>query len=387
MLTSLRFGLGSLLVSSLVAGCVFDAHGTRQDTTSTGQGGSATSSSVSSGGSGPSSTTVGSGGNGPVCGDGVVEPPETCETGSASFPSCQACKIVAQCGNNVIDPGEACDETSADCTSCQVTAGKCFNAEKLTLSLAPVASTSVGSTITLPGAFSDTQMCGGAQPRAVKLFRYDVGPYPNGLFISATGDGGTFNDAVIWRYAGCALASSACNDIDPDPLGVANNTAFLAIPPQAPGSVIFLAIGDWGSQTGAFHYIATPMRYFEDLEGSLGQLVPTGSWVTSTHFASMSNPAAKATLESPDIDVVGIHNLQIALVQNLSTGAMATAVVTPDGGAPTVSASIPDTAGAVAGRAVTVTLPPGTKSAKVRLEMAAGTGYWEIHRVVVGEVP
>ncbi len=83
--------------------------------------------------------------DGPVCGDGVIEPPETCDDGN-TIPG-DGCSGVCQiepghvcptpdkpcvetwvCGNGIIDPGETCDDgnnTSGDgCSStCQIEPG------------------------------------------------------------------------------------------------------------------------------------------------------------------------------------------------------------------------------------------------------------------------
>src|SRR5690242_11142811 len=49
----------------------------------------------------------------PLCGDGVLEPPEQCDDGAANSDSTPgACRMnctVARCGDGVIDPGESCD--------------------------------------------------------------------------------------------------------------------------------------------------------------------------------------------------------------------------------------------------------------------------------------
>lgn len=54
----------------------------------------------------------------PVCGDGLIESPETCEDGNASpgdgcDQNCQI-EILPECGDLVIDPGEVCDDGNDD---------------------------------------------------------------------------------------------------------------------------------------------------------------------------------------------------------------------------------------------------------------------------------
>jgi cysteine-rich repeat protein len=62
-----------------------------------------------------------------VCGDQVVEAPETCDDGNATpGDGCsQICRIEQYCGNGVVDPGEQCDDgnssNSDGCSAnCQV---------------------------------------------------------------------------------------------------------------------------------------------------------------------------------------------------------------------------------------------------------------------------
>jgi len=66
----------------------------------------------------------------PVCGDGMIEPPEQCENnadctdpGAECIPPGQPgeCMCSVGCGNNVIDPGEECDGTADD-----VCPGRCL---------------------------------------------------------------------------------------------------------------------------------------------------------------------------------------------------------------------------------------------------------------------
>ncbi len=386
MASSARFGAFAAVLS--LSACVFDPHGSRQDTTSTGQGGATSSASVGPGGATSSvATGTGAGGALALCGDAIVETPETCETGDVPFASCVSCMIVHTCGNGVVEPGEACDESSANCNSCQVSGGACFGVDPLAMTLTPTPATTQSATALLPGDFDDaaTPCALASQTRAVRVYRFDVGPYPSGLFVSATGD--TNLDPVLWAFDGCTKTPLSCNDIDPDPLGVSNNTAYLNLPLAAPGSVLFVAVGDRGNQTGAYHFIAAPTRFFEDFEGSLGQFTATGSWLTSTHYVSMSNPPSDADLVSSDIDVVGLTDLQVAVVHNLSAGATASVVVVPNGGGPTSQAILGATPGSVAGASVNLTIPPGTSSAKLHLHMAQGSGYWEIHRVLLGPKP
>ncbi len=379
-----------LSCSWTASGCVFNALGSRQDdATTTGQGG-ATSSSVGPGGPGvtssPSSSASGPSGGGPVCGDGVVEAPETCESGNESFPSCAACTIEHQCGNGVVEPGEACDTATADCTNCAVVAGACFGAEPLPLSLTAVASSSASS-LMIPGSFDDTGMCASGGDRSVKLFRFEVGPYPSGLFVSATGDMPPFNDAVVWAYAGCTSASTTCNDVDPDPpvVGTMPNAALLALPLQPPGSVIFVAVGaKTANQSGAFHFVAAPTRFFADFENQSEGFNVGAGWSFTPQSVTAINPLGDAILESPDIDVVGLNQLQIAIYGAAPTGVKGHVIVVPDGGAPLPFVAVPDTGGAITERSVTQAIVAGTKSARVRLVLPPGPGTWEVHRLLVG---
>jgi cysteine-rich repeat protein len=54
----------------------------------------------------------------PICGDGVVDPPETCEDGkSVDFYGCSAKCRREFCGDNTIQPGEECDSGYASAVS------------------------------------------------------------------------------------------------------------------------------------------------------------------------------------------------------------------------------------------------------------------------------
>ncbi len=102
--------------------------------------------------------------DGAVCGDGVVEPPETCDDGN-SVPGdgcsgvCQVepgyacptpgkpCVKVWVCGNGVVDPGETCDDGNTQsgdgCSStCQIEAGWQCPDTPSELALPPAASAS-----------------------------------------------------------------------------------------------------------------------------------------------------------------------------------------------------------------------------------------------------
>ena len=61
----------------------------------------------------------------PVCGNGVVEPPEGCDNGannSDTVPdACRTDCSRAHCGDGVVDTGEACDNTTSFCdSSCNI---------------------------------------------------------------------------------------------------------------------------------------------------------------------------------------------------------------------------------------------------------------------------
>jgi hypothetical protein len=225
-------------------------------------------------------------------------------------------------------------------------------------------------------------------PRDVKVYEFDVGPYPSGLYVAASGDAGGVGDAAIWVYNGCKKTPTLCNDVDPDPLATMGNPAFIALPVQAPGSVVYVAIGDHGGGMGNFDFIAAPTRLFADFENTAESFTAGTGWTVGAHSMNVLNPAAPTTLESPDVDVVGITNLSIAFSELLTTGANATIVVVPDVGPSLAPVAVPDTTGTLKGRGVTVAIPAGTKSVKVRFILApGGNPDWELHRVIIGPVP
>jgi hypothetical protein len=259
-------------------------------------------------------------------------------------------------------------------------------AESLPLSLTPVMVTSSGASTTVPGSFGDgSPACASGSTRPVKIFRFDVGPYPEGLFVSATGAPGL--DAVLWAYRGCSQAPVACNDVDPDPLGFATNTAFLALPIAPPGSVFYVGVADWGPGSGSFNFVAAPTRFFEDFKNGFGQFTPSAGLSASLEYVYASAPSAKVTLDSSDIDMVNVGTLQVGVQHNLSSSGMASVTLVPTGGGATAQATLNSTSGLVAGQVVNLAVPPGTQTAKLHFEMAAGSGYWEIHRVVAGPKP
>ncbi|MEM3154845.1 MAG: LamG domain-containing protein [Candidatus Woesearchaeota archaeon] len=62
----------------------------------------------------------------PGCGDGIIEPPEECESDS-DCPTGEQCNTCActSCGNGVLDPGEICEPPGSSCTQTSGEEGVC----------------------------------------------------------------------------------------------------------------------------------------------------------------------------------------------------------------------------------------------------------------------
>lgn len=87
---------------------------TEGETTETGSGStsgtvtSTTTMDTSSGSEG--SSTGNSTGNSTTCGDGIIQPPETCDDGNTNDDDECPGNCISMCGNGVINGGEACDD-------------------------------------------------------------------------------------------------------------------------------------------------------------------------------------------------------------------------------------------------------------------------------------
>jgi hypothetical protein len=230
----------TLLVTSLLPSCFFDAIGTgQQGGGGPGQGG-ATSSASEVGGSTSTSGGDGTGGAGGALVGG--------SGGEGGQPP-------VLCGNGVLDANEECDQPE-NCTNCLVSgASPCLGAEGLSFGAATVGTT-LGSPVTVgPGGNFDDAGCAerdGARP--AKLYRFDMGPVATGLRVDVNGhtpDG--LDDPIVWIYKGCTPSPLTCaGDADTDP-----ETAQIGV--QPPYTIVYVAFAEYGSGNagGDFQYTVT----------------------------------------------------------------------------------------------------------------------------------
>lgn len=169
----------------------------------------------------------GMGGASQFCGNGVLDPGETCDDGNGQMgDGCNdVCQIDAVCGNGKKESGEACDDggivsgdgCSATCTLEMGTV--CGNAIDLQN---PMLITKDGEVTTYNGTtngsmlvnFSNPTCSTGTTGIATVLHRYRTVPTLSRLIAKTMPIGGPLADPVLWMLSDCRnpTTEAACND-------------------------------------------------------------------------------------------------------------------------------------------------------------------------------
>ncbi|TKD07341.1 myxococcus cysteine-rich repeat containing protein [Polyangium fumosum] len=187
-----------------------------------GQGGAGGMGGAGNGGAG-NGGAGGQGGASFVCGNGVIEPGETCDDGNA-MPA-DGCS--SQC---LLEPGTTCGD------AVDLLATGQMQGETLVY-----AGTTLGSPV--PGFGTPTCSAGGTAAPAV-VHRYVTGSSPARVTFETTDIGGALADTVAWAYLDCLDTSveHACDDDSGDGPLARLETAVL--PPQTP---VFLVVSGYAA--------------------------------------------------------------------------------------------------------------------------------------------
>lgn len=290
--SSLRVGWGT--VSLLAAGCFVDSVGTPPPLGGSPSDGGGGSSSSFAGGAGTGGATTGGaggmpqggeGGEGgspppPNCGDGMAVTGEQCEDGNlVAGDGCDAsCQFESMCGNGEIEPTEDCDQgpnCAVDCkavvdSGCALAVGHQDPDTNETVELnapnnpfpVPIAMGEWAYTGGICDAFGDVM-------NPTNVYRIQVGPYPEGVFIKVHKKGNL--DPVLALYKGCGDGPGAplfCHHAD---------DAFVVSDVVPAGSVMFATVGD-RADGDDFDMFLWFHRFWATFDSLAGFTFDAGTW-------------------------------------------------------------------------------------------------------------
>jgi len=337
--SSLRVGWGVLSLSCV--GCFVDAVGLPPAGGGPTQGGGSTingfTGGEAQGASGAGISTAGrdEGGAGgappPFCGDGTVVTGEACEDGNRDpGDGCNDCEFEQTCGNNAIEPTEECDPPSADCTA------EC-KAEATTGCAMAVGYQGPSTNESVDSRAADNpfiipllsgELTGGCDVNdaliPTNVYRIQVGPYPEGVFLKAKG--GSNTDPVLSVYKGCGESAAAglfCNHAD---------TAMVVTDVVPAGSVMFATVGDRGDG-GDFEFWLWFHRFWATFDTSSDWLIDPASWiqgVSEMNIANVSDTDGGA-MASPPVFVGNLGSFEVVLNYGFDKAAVNLAVSFDDG--------------------------------------------------------
>jgi cysteine-rich repeat protein len=342
---SLRLGWGA--ISLLAAGCFVDSVGVPPPIGGApieGGGGSATT-FVGGAGTGGSGLVGGEGGTPPQggeggaslpnCGDGVVVSGEQCEDGNdVPKDGCTAnCQFEATCNNSKLEPTEECDPEGPTCTSdCKAAPGSgCSTA---------VAHQDADTDETiepdaLPNPFPIPPFAGEWGPIDVcdivndvdnptNVYRIQVGPYPEGVFIKVHGKSNV--DPVLALHKGCGDTPNAplfCHHAD---------DAFVVSDVVPAGSVMFATVGD-RADGGGFDMFLWFHRFWATFDTMTGFTADLATWAqgASETFTVNISDADGSALVSPPIFVGNLASFEVVSHYGFDTSDLKVAVSFDDG--------------------------------------------------------
>jgi cysteine-rich repeat protein len=341
--SSLRAGWGILPL--ICVGCFVDAVGLPPEGSGNGPGGGTTTTGFTGGGGegasgagvsmgGGGSDTGGSGGTLPArCGDGTAVTGEDCEDGNLTpGDGCDAsCHFEMMCGNNTIDPTEECDPQRDNCTSmCKAEAGTgCAAAisHQDPLTDETVSTVAAANPFLIPPSSGEfVESCDTSADVAIptNVYRIQIGPYPEGIFLKAKRSGNT--NPVLSVYKGCGDSPTAglfCNHAD---------SAMVVTNVVPAGSVMFATVGDRGGG-GDFEFSLWFHRFWATFDTSTDWLLDPGTWFQGTSELLVSNvsDADGSAMISPPIFVGNLNSFEVVLHYGFEKSSMS-ASVSFDGG-------------------------------------------------------
>ena len=207
------------------------------------------------GGTGGTGGAGGQGGSSAACGNGQIEPGETCDDGN-TMPA-DGCS--SQC---LLEPGTVCGDAVDLLTAGQKQGN-----------VLVYAGTTLGSPVT--GFGTPTCSAGGTAAPAV-VHRYVTGPAHARVSFETTDIGGALSDTVAWAYLDCLDTQSehACDDDSGDgPLARVETTV---LPPQTP---VFLVVSGYAAaNVGPYELRVTEQPYaLAEASGTCAVPSPAGA--------------------------------------------------------------------------------------------------------------
>ena len=287
--SSSQVGWGVL--SLLAAGCFVDSVGNPPPIGGSVSDGGGGSTSNFTGGAGTAGAPMGGaggihhGGEGggespPNCGDGTAVAGEECEDGNLDpGDGCDAsCQFESMCGNGAIEPTEDCDQGPNCAVDCKAVAGSgCADAvghqDPVTNeTIAPDASNNPFPITANAGEWNTPlELCDpvGDVMNPTNVYRIQVGPYPEGVFIKVRKNGNL--DPVLSLYQGCGDGSDAllfCHHAD---------DAFVVSDVVPAGSVMFATVGD-RADGGDFDMFLWFHRFWATFDTLEDFTIDPGTW-------------------------------------------------------------------------------------------------------------
>ncbi len=377
------------------AACFVDAIGRDDGTgagaglptaTSTGPGPTSTTSGLGGGGRGPgvggaggggvTTTTGGGGGAGPTgCTiDGAIDANEDCEDGNLTAgDGCDpTCQLEATCANGTAEGGEPCDNGTVCDDSCL---GSCQAGAPLTAGATVDGSTNGGI-----GAF---QSCSIDPTGAMRVYRVETSPHPEGVLIQALNDNNGF-DPMIWVARDCMSVLGCVST-----LSSSGQVASIRTPILPPSTHLVIGVADRLGDEASFQAYFRPYRYFDEF-GSDPAGWTLGEW-DSNGSALNTWYDPPGTAESPEIYVGGIQTIRVSFPYEISDAAGAEVRASFDGGAFSVVKTIPPASNGnfdTMDGSFTIQRPAGTSRLRLQLEYLGTEEGIIIDRLEIGpDVP